>query len=324
MDSLAEIDVKILKALFKDGRKSFTAIAEELHTSKDIIWKHYNDMKKTGIIVGATIQYNYQKFGYEGVASIQVNVESQHLNEVFDRLTKIPNIHPYRLYNSAYNIGVITTIKNLKDLDNVKEILKRQNPITESRTYLWTDVRNTPENLSLCSAQNNSQVDEKKLQKECAKNGRVKLDETDILIVEELNRNGRTPFSKIGQSIGASTDTVTRRYARLIQNGFIKVSIQINPILLGYKAIINFFIAFSSQNKKKKSIEKLSKIPNVTYLVKISGEYDLHVAVLVKEIEEIYEIHEEIMKIPNIGKIEADIRKVPPKWPGPRQYISTF
>jgi Lrp/AsnC family transcriptional regulator for asnA, asnC and gidA len=191
-------------------------------------------------------------------------------------------------------------------------------------TYLWTDVRNTPENLALSVAQNNGQGNEERTQKKCAEKGKIKLDETDIQIVEELNKNGRAPFSRIGQSIGASTDTVTRRYTKLVQNEFIKVSIQINPVLLGYKAILNFFIAFLSQNKTETAVENLSKIPNVTYIVKISGDYHLQVVALIKEIDEIYAINEESMKIPNIGKIEADIRKIPPRWPGPRQYITTF
>jgi len=312
MKELGEIDAKILKELLKDGRKSFTAIAEECHTSKDIIGKHFSEMQKAGIIVGATIQYNYRCFGYEGVASILVNVESQHLNEVFERLTEVPNISVRRQYNSPYNIAVVTKLKDLKGLDFVKETLKRQNPVNSSKTYLWTDVRNTPENLSLCFVQNNAQVDEKRPQEEkCTKNDRVKLDEIDMQIVEELTRDGRTPFSRIGQSIGASTDTVTKRYAKLVKNGFIKVSIQVNLTLLGYTALLNFFIEFLSQNEMKMAVENLSKIPTVSYIIKISGDYDLQVLAIVKEIEEIYTINEEIMKIPNIGKIEADIRKIP-------------
>ena len=63
---------------------------------------------------------------------------------------------------------------------------------------------------------------------------------------------------------------------------------------------------------------------NVTYIVKISGDYDLQVVALIKGIEEIYSINEEIVKIPNVGKIEAALRKIPPIWPCLRQYISTF
>jgi len=90
MKDLEEIDVKILIELLKDGRKSFTAIAEECHTSKDIVWKHYKDMTEASIIVGATIQFNYPKFGYSGVAMIMLSVESQYINGVFGRLKKIP------------------------------------------------------------------------------------------------------------------------------------------------------------------------------------------------------------------------------------------
>jgi len=324
MNSLDEIDAEIIRELLKDGRKRFTTIAEEHNTSKDIIWKHYNDMKKTGIIVGATIQYNYPLFGYEGVAIILVNVESQYLDQVFEQLLKIPNIHIFRQYNSTYNIGVITTVKDLKDLDKIKETLTRQTPVTASRTYLWTAVRNTPENLTLGYAQPKGQIEEKSNHKISPKKGIEKLDETDMKIVEELNKNGRAPFSRIGQSIGVSTDTVARRYTRLVSKGFIKVSIQINPILLGYKAIVYFNIAFLSQNKTKTAIDSLSKIPNVSYVVKISGDYDLQLVVLIREIGEIFTINDQIMKIPNIGKIETDMRKVPPRWPGPRQYISTF
>ena len=92
MKDLEEIDVKILKELLKDGRKSFTTIAEECQTSKDIIWKHYKNMTEAGIIVGATIQFNYPKFGYSGVAMIMLSVESQYVTDVFERLKKIPDI----------------------------------------------------------------------------------------------------------------------------------------------------------------------------------------------------------------------------------------
>jgi len=324
MDEIEEIDAIILKELLKDGRKSFTTIAQECHTSKDIIMKHYSKMKKDNIIVGATIQYNYPKFGYQALTSIQLNVESQHLDDVFERLTKISNIHPYRLYNSIYNIGLITTIRELKDLDKLKEMLKSNHQIISVRSYLWTNVRNTPENLTIGFTQNKEKNDEKKFPKKGDEKALGKLDEMDLQIVEALNNNGRAPFSRIAKTIGTSTKTVSRRYSKLVQCDLIKVSIQINPALLGFKAILNFFVSFVSKYNMEIIVESLSKIPNVTYILKISGDYDLQLAAIVKDIEEMYVINEEIMKIPNIGKIEADIRKIPRKWPGPKQYISTF
>jgi Lrp/AsnC family transcriptional regulator for asnA, asnC and gidA len=318
MRGLEEIDLVILKELLRDGRKSFADIARENDLSKDVVWKHYKDMEKAGIIVGATVQYNYQLFGFQGIVYIVVNCESQNFNQVFEYLKNISNILPFQLYNAPYNIGVITSIKTLKEFDELKEKLKGQNPINSFKVYLWTDVRNLPENIVFSSRTNLAHDGE------APKKANAKLDEIDIQLVESLNQNGRAPFSRIGQSLGISTDTVTRRYLRLVQNGYIKVSIQINPQLLGYKAILNFFLVFLSQSEMQKAVDSLSKIPNVTYLVKISGDFDLQVVTLIKDIEDILSINREMMKIPYIGRLETLLREVPPVWPGKRQHISTF
>ncbi len=323
MRELSEIDVKILKELLKDGRKNFTAIAEACKTSKDIVWKHFKEMRKAGIIVGATIQFNYQKFGYTGVALILLSTDSQNINEVSERLKKIPNVSSFRYYNAMYSLAVISQLKSLRDLEFVKETMTRQSKINEIKTCLWTDVRNIPENiLEIQSEQSLStaKADEKFSEPQ----KKIQIDEIDLQIAEKLRANGRLPFSRIAQEIGTSTDTVTRRYQRLVSYNYIKVSIQVNFAELGYQAVLDFSMALTEQSETKEVVEKLSKIPGVTYLVKISGTYDLLVTALAKDCNDIIAISEEITKIPNIKKIEASIRKVYPAWPTSRQYISTF
>ena len=143
-------------------------------------------------------------------------------------------------------------------------------------------------------------------------------------IVDILTKNGRVPFSKIAKEIGTSTTTVSRRYEKLKENNFIKVSIQFNPLELGYQAVLDLDVAIANQSETKEIVEKIAKIPGVAYLIKISGNYDLSVAALVKDCNDIIKISEEIAKIPSIKRIEATLRELRPRWPGPRQYISTF
>jgi Lrp/AsnC family transcriptional regulator, regulator for asnA, asnC and gidA len=325
MKNLSELDVVILKELLRDGRKSFTALAKDCQASKDVIWKHYKEMEKAGIIVGATIQYNYPGFGFEGVGVILVNVESQHTNEVLSRLRKFSTIRPFRQYDSLYNIGIIANLRKLSDLDSIKEELRRQNPVNSIRTYLWTGVRNTPENLSMGLLQKTSfQQDEVEPKKIVLAEGNWNVDELDLQIVDKLTSDGRVAFSNIGLELGVSTDTVARRYSKLVDSGLIKVSIQINPVKLGYKGILNCYLSVSSQAVMKNTIEKICKIPDVSYIVKTVGEYDLQVSILIRGIEEIYRNNEEIIKIHNIKKLETDLRPIPEIWPSPRQHISTF
>ena len=326
MNIIEEINFKILQELLKDGRKSFTDIAKECNTSKDIIWKHYIDMKKAGIIVGATIQFNYQKFGYSGVAMLQLSIEPQCVNDVLERLQKIPNFSTFRHFNATHPLAAISMLKSLRDLEYTKEIINKQGRINEIKTYLWLDVRNIPENILAGKFKSKPEKAEEKTSKSNmnVQHDTVKIDEIDMQIVDKLTVDGRMPFSRIAKEIGASTDTISRRYEKLRKNNFIKVSIKVNPLELGFQAVLDVDVAIADQSETKDIVEKIVSIPGVSYLIKISGNYDLSVAALVRDCNDIIKINEEIAKIHGIKRIEATLRALPPRWPGPRQYISTF
>ena len=239
-------------------------------------------------------------------------------------LRKFP-VDSFRNYNATHNLAAIAWLKSLRDLERIKELISKQSTINEIKTYLWTDVRNIPENILAGTFENKTEKANESSQAGAgAQKNSVKIDEIDMQIVEKLTKNGRLPFSKIAQEIGVSTDTVAKRYVKLVKNNFIKVSIQIKPLELGYQAILDVNIALTNQSKTKEVVDKLSIIPGVAYLVKISGDYDLLVVALVKDCKDITAINEKIVKIPYIQRMDATMRQVYPAWPGPRQYISTF
>jgi Lrp/AsnC family transcriptional regulator for asnA, asnC and gidA len=324
MRKIDEIDAKILKDLLQDGRKSFDDIANECNVSKNKIWKCYMQMKKAGIIVGATIQMNYASLGYVAIATILLNIESQHVESVFERLKKIPEVLAIRQFNSRYNVRLIVNLKNLKELDQIKQTIRFHSSVVDIRTYFWLDVMNNPENLSFGFPKNLETILNQKPSKTSGIPEKITIDETDKQITEKLSEDGRKSFRKIAEETGLSTDTVIRRYERLVKSGAMKVSIQINPEKLGYQANLDFSIAFAFQKETSKIVENLSKIPDVIIILKTSGDYDLHVTAMVRDTKQQFEIQEEIAKIPNIMKMETAARRIPNKWPTNSQHISTF
>ena len=66
------------------------------------------------------------------------------------------------------------------------------------------------------------------------------------------------------------------------------------------------------------------KIPNVIVITKTSGDYDLQVTAMIKDISESFAMQDKIAGISGITKIEASARKIPEKWPSSQQTISTF
>ena len=137
--------------------------------------------------------------------------------------------------------------------------------------------------------------------------------------------DGRASFTGIAKEIGVSTDTIVKRYHRLREKGTIKVSIQINLNKIGYASILDFNIAFATPGGLLDPIvESLAKIPDVTTIIKTSGDYDLQLTVMIRDTAEAFAIQEQIARICGITKIEATARKIPDSWPTPQQYISTF
>jgi DNA-binding Lrp family transcriptional regulator len=152
---MSELDTKILKNLLKNGRIGYEELAKVCATSKNKVWKRCRAMEKKGIIKGATTQIDFQDFGFVALATLLISVETQKIEETMEYIEKITEIHAYRQYNSIYNIRVFATLRDLNELDHIKQIIRLKLPTINLKTYIWTGVRNIPENLNLWITNNN-------------------------------------------------------------------------------------------------------------------------------------------------------------------------
>ncbi|MGD0405213.1 MAG: Lrp/AsnC family transcriptional regulator [Candidatus Bathyarchaeia archaeon] len=327
MAKISELDSRILKDLLRDGRTGYDEIAANCRVTKNKIWKRCKAMEERGVISGATIQMNFGHFGFDALATLLISVDAQQIDQTMEFIEKITEVRAYRQYNSVYNVRAVATLRDLNELDHIKQIIKRRLPTIGLKTYIWTGVRNIPENLNLTGTLKDSRESyPRNLNKLCQRqNEHVSIDELDKQIVEKLTLNGRSSFTQIAKEIGVSTDTVVKRYHRLREEGAIKVSIQINPNKIGYNSIFDFNIAFMNLNGFSNSVvEELAKIPDIIIITKTSGDFDLQVTAMIRDIAQSFAIQDEIARICGITKIEVSTRKIPERWPTPQQYISTL
>jgi Lrp/AsnC family transcriptional regulator for asnA, asnC and gidA len=321
-----EIDAKILKDLLEDGRKNFTKIAKEVGVSKNIIWQHYKKMKTEWIIAGSTIKLKYANLGYNTVVSLFVNVQPQKQDQILRSILKIPNVYSVTPLNTGSDLWVVATLKNNEELDRVNQSIKKLPSVISVKTEVWTGIRNTLEHLTVLSTNKTSaKTDTTKIQ---ASNSTVKtadkIDEIDLQIIEKLIPNGRQSFRKIAKELKISTDTVSRRFRKLKQNGTIKATIQIDPIKLGYYALAYFRLEFVSQQNLSDIIETLAKIPDLEKIIKTSGSYDVCLFALIRNIEQFIAIQDEIAAISGIRKIHTVVQKITYPLPVPGSNMSTF
>ncbi|MGE5574721.1 MAG: Lrp/AsnC family transcriptional regulator [Ignavibacteria bacterium] len=325
MPKISELDSRIIKILLKDGRTGYDTIARECGEPENKIWKRCKALEKKGIIKGATVQMNFGCFGFAALATMLISVEAQQMEKVMDVTQKITEVRACRQYNSIYNVRAVASLGDLNELDHVKQLIKRNLPTLGIKTYIWAGVKNIPENLNITGEiKNRKRLPEKPGETEFKVNKKIKIDELDKQIVHKLTINGRVSFSTIAREMGLSTDTVVKRYNKLRENGAIKVSVQINPNVIGYSSILDFNIASAASCITGSIIDSLAEIPDVIIITKTSGDFDLHVAVMVKDISHSFDIQDQIAKVCGLTKIEASARRIPDKWPTPLQHISTF
>jgi Lrp/AsnC family transcriptional regulator for asnA, asnC and gidA len=135
------------------------------------------------------------------------------------------------------------------------------------------------------------------------------LDEFDINIIKELEKDGRMAFSVIASNLKISNTMVHQRINKLTEHG----------ILTGIKPVINEkkigfdWGAFTGISLKKdqdsgRIIEELKKIPEITECYYITGSYTLYVKISAKNHEHMRQIlYEKIDNIPGIAKTNSII-----------------
>ena len=325
---LNHLDAKILHILLKDGRTGYDELAEACKVTKNVAWKRFKAMEKKGVIKGATVQINYRHFGFDALATLLISVNADRIEQVMELMQKVTEVRAFRRYYSVYNVRAFASLRDLNELDQIKQMIKQRIPTIGLKTYIWTGVRNIPENLNLTGTLKNSDSKnqhEDLIQTVGAPKAETPIDELDKQIIAKLTLDGRASFTQIGKQIGVSTETVIKRYHKLKENGSMKVSIQINPHKIGYSSILDFNIAFAAQGSLANTVfVSLTKIPDIIAITKTSGDYDLQVTAMIRDISESFAIQDQIARISGVAKVEASARKIPDRWPTKQQQISTF
>ena len=133
------------------------------------------------------------------------------------------------------------------------------------------------------------------------------LDKFDILIIKELEKDGRVAYSTIATNLKISNTMVHQRVNRLIEQG----------ILLGIKPVINekkmgydwgsfTGITLNKDQDSTRIIEELKKIPEITECYYISGLYTLYIKISARNHEHMRKIlYEKIDNIPGISKTDS-------------------
>lgn len=107
----------------------------------------------------------------------------------------------------------------------------------------------------------------------------VELDERDLEILAILQKDGRVPFTEIAKELGVAEGTVRNRVAKLQENQTLQILGMLDPHQLGYEAPAIIGLSIRPPHLEE-AAEAIALLPEVSYLIMVSGGFDLLVEVM--------------------------------------------
>ena len=134
---------------------------------------------------------------------------------------------------------------------------------------------------------------------------RAQIDDTDRAIIEELQRDGRVPYTRLGAAVGLSEAAARQRVQRLIDSGVMQVVAVTNPLAHGKRRMA--MIGVRTEGPTDDIAKTLQAMTDIDYLVVSAGSFDLMAEVVVADDGELLDLTNRIRSVNGVQSTETFI-----------------
>jgi len=131
------------------------------------------------------------------------------------------------------------------------------------------------------------------------------LDDVDRAIIEELQRDGRVPYTRLGAAVGLSEAAARQRVQRLIDAGVMQVVAVTNPISQGKRRMA--MIGIRTEGPTDDMAKTLQSMVDIDYLVVTAGAFDLMAEVVVEDDRQLLDLTNRIRAVKGVTNTETFI-----------------
>ncbi len=133
--------------------------------------------------------------------------------------------------------------------------------------------------------------------------GGTRLDETDKLIIQALQEDGRMPYSKLGPMVGLSAPAVRQRVLHLIESGVMQVVAVTDPTTLGFG--VQAMLGVKAVGPIDAVSARAADMAEVDYVVVTTGRFDLFLEIVCETSEHLLETVNRIRAIDGVADVEV-------------------
>lgn len=137
------------------------------------------------------------------------------------------------------------------------------------------------------------------------------LDNTDLKILRELQKDGRIAWVELGERIALSASACQRRVQSLLERGVIEsIRAQVDPEALGYEVQAYVSVKVDRQDvaRARKFRNLIGKCPEVIACHMLTGEIDYLLLVVAKDLRSFGQfVEEKILGMPGVEDASSSI-----------------
>ena len=116
----------------------------------------------------------------------------------------------------------------------------------------------------------------------------VVLDEAAKAIIEQLQQDGRRPYTRIASAVGLSEAAVRQRVQQMVEAGVMQIVAVTDPLQLGFAR--QAMIGIHAEGDLEPIATELSTMAEVDYVIVTAGSFDLMVEVVCESDDHLLEL----------------------------------
>jgi Lrp/AsnC family transcriptional regulator, regulator for asnA, asnC and gidA len=128
-------------------------------------------------------------------------------------------------------------------------------------------------------------------------------DAADKALIELLQRDGRTPYTKLAAEVGLSEAAVRQRVQRLVDTNVVQIVAVTDPLRLGFRR--QAMVGVRTEGDITEVARALADIAEIDYVVYTSGSFDLLAEMVCEDDDHLLTLLNEIRRLPGVRETET-------------------
>jgi len=144
-----------------------------------------------------------------------------------------------------------------------------------------------------------------------------KPDDLDYQILSFMQKDGRVSLTEIASKTNMSVAGIRKRVNKLMEENILQIIGRVEPSRVGFNAYASLQIAVRPVEQLASVIEKISQMPEVSFLATVSGDYDLEINVMCRDNEHFNRLTEQIYAMQGVNHCRSVMYLKVIKWGQP-------